>query len=90
MEWDFLLIYVESEIGLYIIPIYVEKNTLNLQILATVLFLLYLLVWQICQIITALKYVHFSNDKEEDTNGVAKIKGSEGFGMGKLAKIEPS
>ena len=28
-----------------------------------------------------------NNDKEEDTHGLAKIKSSEHFGMGKLAQI---
>ena len=30
------------------------------------------------------------NDKEEDTNGFSKIKGSENFGMSKVAKISLS
>ena len=30
---------------------------------------------------------HFSNDKEEDAHGFAKIKTSENLGMGKFAKM---
>ena len=30
------------------------------------------------------KNVHFTNDKEEDTDGLAQIKISKHFGMGKL------
>ena len=29
---------------------------------------------------------YFTNDKEEDTHGLAKLKSSEHFAMGKLAK----
>ena len=35
----------------------------------------------------ALTATTLANDKEGDTHGIAKIKSSEYFGMGKLAKI---
>ena len=34
-----------------------------------------------------LKFSLYYYDKEEDTHGLAKIKGNEHFGMGKLAKM---
>ena len=43
-----------------------------------------------CYIKNRANFFNFTNGKEEDTQGLAKIKCSENYGMGKLAKILPS
>ena len=69
---------------------YISLHIVNLQIFPTVLFLLYLLMGQIRWIKTVVIFCYSTNDKEEDAYGLAKIKCSEHFVIGKLAQIKIS
>ena len=44
----------------------------------------------LCSLDSLMRQILFTNDKEEDTHGLAEIKSSDNFGMGKLTKNLPS